>query len=812
MTAFGDELRRLRKRSGLSQETLATRAGLSPEAVSLLERGRRSPRMTTMRLLADALVLDPRTRQDLFDAQLADDPSPQVASSTSAAPPTAPRFLDPLIGREREVAELSGLLRGTGGRLVTLTGPGGVGKTRVAAEVARLIESEFADGARWVTMVSVTDPGALLPAVAGAMGIRLPDGGFTAALVDQLRDRRVLLVVDGAEHLLEAVRGLAVSLVTGAPQVAVLVTSSHRLLVTGETTLLLDPLAWPPARVTPAKLAESPAARLFLDRAGLRRDLEPAEARAVARICRRLDGLPLALELAAARTRALSVGDLATALDRTLGILGPAHPAGTDELTERVVGWSYRLLDDDQQQLLQRMATFAGFTHQTLAEVCAEEWTAVDVLDLMSALVAKSLVSRAAGPQDDARFGLLEVVRAFALDQLAPQDLAVARRRHADYFCALAVQAESALTGAEQGRWLTRLDQEVGNLRLAVGWLAEHDPASALRLTAALWRWCYLRGRYAEGRKWTALALQASGAAPPELRAPALAGAGMLAFLQCDYAEARTAIGQALDIYTDVDDAEQIAWCLTRLGSLARELGDYPRAEHLHRRALAIAEASGDAQAVGVELNYLSFVAWISDDLDRAEELGAAAMSHLRRGVDPEAMVWALVNAGSTARYRGDLPSAELLLRRALELSRSVDFREGVAWAQNQLGVLARLSGQHNAAVRLQQASLAEHERLGDRWRMASVLDELAAVSAARGEFRAAAADLGAAERLREEIGTPVPAAERADRDAVVELTRHALGPAYRATVLAGSLRTVISADPVGGAPMAEGDISTTPG
>ncbi len=799
MGAFGDELRRLRKRAGMSQELLADRAGLSPEAVSLLERGRRSPRMTTMRLLADALELDPSTRQRLFDAQVSEDPRPAAPARSSPAASnglvlSAPRYLDVLVGRDDDMERLTALLA-NGTRLLSITGPGGVGKTRVAAELVGRVHPWFRDGVGWMSMASVGPGNVLLPAAAAALGARLEPGGPIGSLVEQLADHHQLIVFDGSEHLLEEVRDLALHLVTGSPGLTVLITSSHRLLLAGETAYVLDPLSIPAPDAGPDELADSPAARLFLDRAGSTRSLSGEEAVSVSRICRRLDGLPLALEMAAARSHVLSLPALADALDRTLGILRPAYPAGADELTERVVGWTYRLLSADEQLALQRMTAFTSFTHASLAAVCADRWDAVEVLDLISSLLAKSLLSRFTETGETARFTLFEVVRAFAGDRLTAVERATVRRRHAEYFSGLVLEAEPRLTSGEQHAWLGVLDEDVSNLRLALAWFTEHDPHTGLRTAGALWRWCYLRGRYTEGRRWMTAALQAAGDAPAELRASALAGSGILAFLQCDYAQAQSQIELALHTYREIDDPMRIGWCLTRLGSIARERGEYERAEQLHTQALQLAESFGDSHAVGVELNYLAFVAWIRGDLDAAEQLGPQALRRIQRSGDDEALVWALVNVGVTARYRDDLRSAELLLQQALDLSRRVGFREGVAWAENQLGVVARLNGQHTTARLLQQSSLEGHDRVGDRWRMASVLDELAAIAVATGDYRTAAAELGVADRLRDDIGTPVPAAERADRERVVRATQEALGTSFRAALLAGSLRRIVSGE-----------------
>jgi predicted ATPase len=537
-----------------------------------------------------------------------------------------------------------------------------------------------------------------------------------------------------------------------------------------------------PSQGTPAeKLGHIPSCQLFLARSLINSQLDQPAADAVIRICHRLDGLPLALELAAARTNVLTVHELADTLETELSILQTPGPGGEQELVDAMVGWTYQRLSATEQLIFERLSVFGGsFSRAAATAVCGGSLDEIEVVDVLSSLVSKSLVVRQDEGSQQARFRLLQLIRQYARSKFALHpDRVVTHRRHAEYYRDLVERAAPQLTGHDQHEWLSIIDREVGNIRPAIAWSIQHQPEIALRTVAALGRWCYLRGRYTDGRRWAASALRAWPDAPSELRAQILVLAGTLAFLQCDYTEAMPLVEEAKALFAETGDRPGLVWSIGRLGAIAREQGRYEKSAELHREALRLAQEAGDDHDAAVQLNYLCFLAWLSEDLDTAETIGPDVLRRMRELGDQEGVIWALINLGTTARYRGDLTGARLLLSQCLDLCEDLLFREGIAWSLNQLGVVARLRGELERAFGMQLASLTEHHKLGDRWREASVRDELAALAMQRGDPAEAARQLASADQLRAEIQAAVPAAERAEREQTVRAAQQALGTAY---------------------------------
>ena len=552
-TVFGVLLKEMRLAVGLTQEALAERSGVGARSIQDLERGISRPQQATLQRLVVALRL---SEQDQRRLRALGVPRPRrsAAPSDEAQAPAAaathtivPVPLAPLIGRERELAAVLDLLRQHHVRLLSLTGPGGVGKTHLALVAARALLAHFPDGVRVVMLAPLGDPGLVTGAIAQVLGLRETSGlPVPEQLIDHLQSKRLLLVLDNFEHLLPAAPLLA-ELLMACPHLCVLTTSRAPLRLRGEQEVSVPPLALPgdPAHLPALEtLAEVASVELFVQRA---RSVLPtfqltrANATAVAGICRRLDGLPLAIELAAARVKLVAPAALLDRLARRLPLLtgGAADAPERHQTMRATIAWSYDLLQRGEQALLRRLAVFAGGCTLPAAEAVCDvgDELAGDLLSWLGALVHQSLL-QVGGTDEEPRFSMLEVVREYAQEQLtAAGEHPMARRSHLVWCVALAEAAASRLSGPERSQWIERLKMEYANLQAALDWSAEAEPALGLQLTAALGKYWYAQGLPREGRNWLERMLAAavdSGAALP-IRASALHGASVLAQEMGDY-------------------------------------------------------------------------------------------------------------------------------------------------------------------------------------------------------------------------------------------------------------------------------------
>lgn len=780
--SFSEQLRRFRRLRGLSQQALGRRAGLSTEAISLLERGLRTPRVTTLRLLADALRLSPDQRDALFAPFTFRVPSEHVL----------PRYGDDLIGRDDEVSQVARLLQVDAARLVSLTGPGGVGKTRVAVAAAHLAKAHFPAGVRWVTVVGSTTGPELVQTVAHSLGVTTETESL-AGIGAAVDDAALLLVVDGADSSLEAVATVVEQLLSSSSAVTVLVTSRQRLSLSGEVLVRVSPLALPELSADGRLLDvdDSPASRLFRARASVPcpadRQLPASSAAetAIAQICHRVDGLPLALEAAAAQTTVWAIAELATALSTSLDVLlgGPGADRG---LADVVIGDSYTSLSTSEQTMLARLSVYADrFSQADVSALADPSTSSAESSATLALLVAKSLVVREENVDGDAQFRLLRVIREFAGHQLTDlHTVRVVRHRFVQHVADLAREAASGLTGRGVQASARILDDHAGDLDQALTWSVQRDPDTALGLVAAQWRWWQLRGHYRAGRVATAAALDSGRRREGSLRAPAYTVAGLLALLQSDYEGSQNYVQRGLDLYASSDDTGGLRWSLALLGSVAQERGDYIVSAQLHQQSLVLATRTDDGPGMAAQLSALCQVSWLRGRLGAAEDYGQQALELASSLGDQLTVAIALTDLGTTARHRGDLRGAEVLVDHGLELSRRIGYREGTAWSQHQLGVINRLYGDVDTAEDRQVDSLATLSALGNRWRMASVLDEQAALAVRSENPHRANGHLARADQLRREIFVPVPQVDTAGRDETLARVRRLLGPAYRTSTL----------------------------
>jgi len=727
-------------------------------------------------------VVVPRPRDDRphqRDDLPRDDRPPPVAAPPPTLASPVPTPLTNLVGRRNEIADLAGLLEDR--RLVTLTGVGGCGKTRLAIAVADAVAGNHADGVRFVDLTPVADPDLVAATVAAALGVTEdPTDGLLTTLTRHLRPSRCLLVLDNCEHVVRACAHLVTVLLGACPTLRVLATSRETLGVLGEVIWPVPPLAVPPSPPAGglAEVRRYEAVRLFMDRATLAttRELTDADAAALAAVCARLDGLPLAIELAAARTAVLTVAELADRLNDPTVLHADRHTARPHHRAlDSTIAWSYDLLDPPTRARFRRLAVFAGGFTLAAAEAVwvnpPDDPGGRAAVDLLADLVAKSLVVMERR-SSQARYRLLETIGRWSAARLAehPDEERDARRRHAEYYLATAEDAHEWLFRPDMGGRLELLAAEHENLRVALGWFADGGsddgaaPTTHLRLAVALGRYCRLRGRYSEGRRWLERAL-AHGAdvAPPELVGRALASTAMFAYLVGDYGQARDTAERALQVQRRSGDHDGTVATLRVLASVARERGEYRRS--LADLDEAMATLDPDCPAIADVLHLTGFTCWLAGDLDRSERALNGAL-HRYQQLDDHGSVTAVRTClAAVALYRGQVDRAGRLADECLGRFTELDFKEGIGWALNIIGLVALRQGRCAKALASLRASLEMHYAVDDRWRQTSVLEALAAAFLTTGDPTRAAELVGLAAALRAALGVPVPAQERSDWD-----------------------------------------------
>jgi predicted ATPase/class 3 adenylate cyclase len=673
----------------------------------------------------------------------------------------------PLIGREREVEAVCGLLRSPETRLLTLLGPGGTGKTRVGLQVAAELVDDFEDGVFFVPIAAITDPTLVAPTIARVLG--LSEGGAQPPeelLEGYLRGRQTLLLLDNLEQVLEAAP-VVDRLLSTAANLKILATSRIPLGLYGEYEFPVPPLSLPdPESLPPLEhLPEYEAVRLFVERArAVKPDFSLTEenAPAVVEICARLDGLPLAIELAAARIKLLPPQVLLDRLGNRLKILtGGARNLPERQRTLRnAIEWSYGLLDEGEKMLFGRLGVFSsGATLEAMEAVCdAEGDLPTDAFEGASSLLDKSLLRQEEGAGGEPRFVMLETIHEFANVMLEDSGEAEAvRRARAEYFLALAEEAEPMLWGAEDATWLDRLDREHDNMRAVLSWAIEHEEATlALRVGGALrWFW-YMEGYYGEGRRWLEAALDKDwGAAAADARARALEGVGWLAAGQGDLDRAEAAAKEGLKLSTEAGLGDVVAADLQNvLGeAVARQRGDYERAAELLTEGVALHRKAGDIRGVAWSLGNLANVSSDRGNYEQAKELYEEGLALSRRLGGAELLGAYLISLGYESLLEGEPERAIALNEEAAELFRKRGRRGGLHQALGNLGWATLLRGDYERAETLHKQSLRVSQDLGDKLVASESVEGLACTAGAQGEAERSAILFGAAEGLREAEG-----------------------------------------------------------
>ena len=727
--SFGALLRRLRVAAGFSQAALAERAGLSEDAVAALETGRRrKPRAFTLRLLADALELDPQARAELA-AQAG--PGPQASPEPAAALPPVPARL---IGRERELTTVAGLLRRPDVRILTITGAGGAGKTSLALAAATEAGGAFSDGVVLVPLASLRDPRLVMATVAGAFGLHdTTQAELLPRLLTRLASRNILLMLDNFEHLLPACVEVA-ELAAACPAVTVLTTSRIALRLRMEHQFRV-----------PA-LAAAAAVQLFTERArAVDASFAPDAAAhdAITQVCARLDGMPLAIELAAARIRLLPPPALLQRLGRQLQLLadGPRDLPERQRTMRATIDWSYRLLGEGERHLFAELAVFeGGCTLDAIEAVCGPGHGPALLGRLASLAEQNLLVESGTGPRP--RWQMQGTVAEYAAERLELSGGAEdARRRHAEWAAALADEGAVGLEGAGQVEWLEQLDAEQDNMRAALRWAVDSQQVTlAAGLLGSLsWYWLR-RGRHREARAWSGdvLALVERAGPEPAVRATALRAAGWLAF----------------------------------------QRGDHEAARPLLEEAVGLSRTAGDTRTLGLALTGLGVAgSWNADaDQNRLTAVLTEALD-LWRAVDwPVGQHMALVNLGFTAYKVGNLAEAESYQRAALAIAEHIQapYRLGSSYAL--VGQIELRRGNMQPAARLIKRALRQFQRIDDPLMTAHCLWGIALVASAEGDHARAANLLGATAARLDASGTRLLAALGQEQQALVAATRAALG------------------------------------
>jgi predicted ATPase/serine/threonine protein kinase len=740
---------------------------------------------STLDLARDLVAI----RDRLSDLQLK---RPEVRANNLPVPGTA------LVGRDEELAAAKKLLLRDDVRLVTVTGPGGIGKSRLALEMARELSEIFPSGIYFVPLSAVNDPGLIAFAIAQTLGIRekanQPPLESLREYLQSSLSAPMLLLIDNFEHVMGAAPMLA-ELLALAPKLKLLVTSRAALRIYDEHEFPVPPLTLPhdPSLSPGEMLAQYSAISLFVQRAtAVKPNFELTEENApiVADICARLDGLPLAIELAAARIKLLSPSAMRARLESRLQLLtgGARDLPARQQTLRQAIDWSYDLLTEPEQKLFRRLSVFVGgCTLEAVESVCdTKQDLGLDVLDGMTSMVDKSLARQIDQADGESRFVMLGTIREYGLGKMADSgEQALTRRSHAAYCLVLAEEGAAEQAGANQTGWLDRFDTEYQNFRAALQWLIESDNAEwGLRLGVALFRFWEMRERLSEGRDWLGKLLKMKGAiAPTDSRLRALVSAGVLACAQGDYPVSETQFNESLDIARHLQDARSVAVSLNALAVVARDRGDLAAARTLFEESLVQWRELREMPAVARGLSNLAGVAKTQQDYAHSRALYEECLSIFRQLGDRTGAAWALNHQGDAAHEQGDAAAAKSLCEQSVAEFRELNDRWGIAGSLADLGSLAREQRDFRSADVFYRESLGLFQELEHKRGIARLLELFASSAAAQSKSERALRLAGAAAALRQSIGVPLTPAEQSKHERSLEPARKELTTTVGRTV-----------------------------
>jgi predicted ATPase/DNA-binding SARP family transcriptional activator len=788
------------------QEVLARELGVKPDSTTQglyedIKTGRFSDRAADVGQLEDAAT-DAVYRKRLSRAR-----TPASKRAMETLPGNLPTPLTSFVGRETEVADVkAGLSRA---RLVTLLGPGGSGKTRLALRVAAEVTPEFPEGVWFIDLAPLTDPSLIPRAVATVLGVKEQSRRpLVDTLVESLKPQRVLLILDNCEHLTQSCADLCIALLQACPELRLLTTTREALKVHGEMKWSVPPLALPekPARPSLDKLSQYDAVQLFVERARLSRPafrLTETNAAPTLEICRRLDGLPLAIELTAARLNVLSLEEIVNRLSASLRLLTVDERGVPDRhrTAHSAIDWSYHLLERPEQTLLNRMSVFSGsFNMEAVEQVCVDQGDrAGDVLDLLSRLVDKSMLLVDEARDGSVRYRLLEIIREYGGEQLtASGESEPIRHRHARFFADLAARFDPMLQEEDRGTRWGALAIEDDNLRAAVRRAIDaQDADTALRLGQVLGYLWIDQGYFVEGLRLLLEILALPEAQEPTLaRSRTLRPAGSLAWAQGDFKVATSISEEILAIATHHDDQQGCGQALSTLGLIARAQGDHATAHARYKESLAKYEALNDDAGVAMVLNNLGYLSLARGDTATAGTFFERKLEIERARGSNRGVAYALNGLGIVAEYQDDFTRAQRAFEEALALRREMGDKAGVAATLTDLGQLTQKRGEAAAARGLFEEGLAIRREIGDRPGVADSLGGLGMLAVKQGDYAAARTSLVERIMILRDLGAPHGVIRALDDFAVLAAVQYNHHRAIRLAASASALREKFGAAP----------------